>query len=174
MPPGNVIGRAAPIPMAVACAELSTQLQNAPGSVVPGRVCDPSPRVGESPAADPCQVLIRDPTPIKILSLGYWLQFYNDQPAAQLLLDGFKFEVKIPAPLRASHTFAYNLWSVRGLEDVVKRKIAKEVEAGRVVEPFAMPPLSNLQVSPLGLVPKKALGQFRLSPPVFSRRCFCK
>lgn len=49
-----------------------------------------------------------------------------------------------------------------GQEAVVRQKISKEVQAGRVVGPFASLPLPNLQVSPLGLVPKKVPGEFRL------------
>lgn len=48
------------------------------------------------------------------------------------------------------------------MEEVVRKKIAKEVEAGRVAGPFFEQLLPNLHVSPLGLVPKKVLGEFRL------------
>lgn len=41
-------------------------------------------------------------------------------------------------------------------------KINKAVVAGRVAGPCSVPPLPHLQVSPLGVVPKKAPGKFRL------------
>ena len=41
-------------------------------------------------------------------------------------------------------------------------KIQKELDAGRVAGPFDKPPLLNFQVSPLGLVPKKVPGEFRV------------
>ena len=41
-------------------------------------------------------------------------------------------------------------------------KIDKEVREGRVLGPFPEPPLATLRVSPLGVVPKKTPGQFRL------------
>ena len=44
------------------------------------------------------------------------------------------------------------------MERVVQEKIAKEVQEGRVFGPFTTPPL----VSPLGIVPKKTPGEFRL------------
>ncbi len=44
----------------------------------------------------------------------------------------------------------------------VRRKLGKEIEAGRVAGPFAERPLPRLQCSPIGLVPKKAPGEFRL------------
>lgn len=48
------------------------------------------------------------------------------------------------------------------MEDVVRAKITKEVKASRVVGPFLEPPVPNLQVSPLDVVPKKTPGEFRL------------
>lgn len=59
-------------------------------------------------------------------------------------------------------TRARNLRSVFGMEEVVRAKIAKEAQAGRVLGPFSSLPLPNLQISPLGVVPKKAPGEFRL------------
>lgn len=57
---------------------------------------------------------------------------------------------------------APNLPSVRGMEAVVRQKIAKECKEGSVLGPFAEPPLPDLRVSPLGVVPKKAPGDYRL------------
>lgn len=51
---------------------------------------------------------------------------------------------------------------MRGLEEVVCQKIGKEVQAGRVAGPFAQTSLPNLQLSPLGVVPKKAPEEFRI------------
>ena len=42
------------------------------------------------------------------------------------------------------------------------QKIQAEIDAGRVQGPFNQPPLPNLALSPIGLVPKKILGEFRL------------
>ena len=44
----------------------------------------------------------------------------------------------------------------------LKMKIQKELDAGRVAGPFDKLPLPNFQVSPLGLVPKKVPGEFRV------------
>ena len=44
----------------------------------------------------------------------------------------------------------------------MRQKIKAVVEAGRVTGPFDFRPLPNLRVSPLGLVPKKEPGQYRL------------
>ena len=78
------------------------------------------------------------------------------------MLEGFKKGFRIPALGERTVIFAQNLRSVHGMEAVVKDKIAKEVQEARVLGPFAMAPLETLQVSPLGIVPKKAQGEFRL------------
>ena len=40
--------------------------------------------------------------------------------------------------------------------------LAKECEAGHTAGPFATPPFDNMHVSPLGVVPKKEPGNWRL------------
>ena len=44
----------------------------------------------------------------------------------------------------------------------VTDKFNKEVLSGRIIGPFDTPPFENFRISPLGLVPKKAPGEFRL------------
>ena len=46
--------------------------------------------------------------------------------------------------------------------DIVDDKLAKEITAGRIAGPFSSPPLEDFRVSPLGVVPKKSPGEFRL------------
>lgn len=46
--------------------------------------------------------------------------------------------------------------------EVVSEKLRKEVALGRMGGPFSVAPLDNLVVSPLGVVPKKEPGKFRL------------
>ncbi|KAJ1154308.1 hypothetical protein NDU88_007061 [Pleurodeles waltl] len=45
---------------------------------------------------------------------------------------------------------------------VVQEKLEKERQLGRVAGPFTQPPLPNFIVSPLGIVPKKEQGKYRL------------
>ena len=42
----------------------------------------------------------------------------------------------------------------------VTDKLNKEVLSGGTIGPFDRPPFENFQISPLGLVPKKAPGEF--------------
>lgn len=57
---------------------------------------------------------------------------------------------------------AHNLQYVVGMEEMVHKKIEKKVKAGHVAGPFPKSPISNLQISSLGVVPKKKPGEYRL------------
>lgn len=48
------------------------------------------------------------------------------------------------------------------MEDVVCLKIEKQVKAGHVVGSFTQSPIKNLQISPLGVMPKKAPVEYML------------
>ena len=52
--------------------------------------------------------------------------------------------------------------SARQQPDVVDQKLAKELEAHRLVGSFDTPPFPVFRVSPLGIVPQKTPGEFRL------------
>ena len=51
---------------------------------------------------------------------------------------------------------------------ILKQKNQVEIDAWRVAGPFKDPPFPNLQVSPLGLVSKKAVGELSHSAFVFT------
>lgn len=44
----------------------------------------------------------------------------------------------------------------------MRGKLRKEIELGQISGPHVQLPLPNLQISPLGIVSKKAQGEFRL------------
>ncbi len=46
--------------------------------------------------------------------------------------------------------------------DVIRAKLRKELEAGRISGPFRVPPFPAFRTSPLGVVPKKNPSEFRL------------
>lgn len=46
--------------------------------------------------------------------------------------------------------------------EVVDAKITKEIEAGRIARPFRNRPFFPFRISPLGVIPKKTPGEFRL------------
>lgn len=57
---------------------------------------------------------------------------------------------------------APNLLSAIQNPKVVSAKLSKELDAHRLVGPFSSPPFPIFRISPLGLVPKKVEGEFRL------------
>lgn len=100
-------------------------------------------------------------SPINVQMLSQYLKGYNQQEA-NFLLEGFTkgFRIHYEGP-RVSLD-SKNLKSLNQNPDIVKQKIGKEVQAGRVAGPFFQRPFHNFRVSPIGLVPKKSPGEFRL------------
>jgi hypothetical protein len=70
-------------------------------------------------------------------------------------LDGFTYGFKIPFQGERKYRIHENLISAKQSMKTLTDKITKEVLAGRVVGPFQSPPFTNIQISPLGLLPKK-------------------
>lgn len=91
-----------------------------------------------------------------------WLDRYVRRGDAILLAAGFQWGFRIPFRPRGRGEVHGNLRSVAANPGVALQKIRKEVELGRMAGPFAAPPLEDLRVSPLGVVPKKEPGKFRL------------
>ena len=54
------------------------------------------------------------------------------------------------------------LLSAKQNPDIVDIKLAKELGKGRIAGPFSVEPFVHFKISPIGLVPKKVQGQFRL------------
>ena len=71
-----------------------------------------------------------------------------------MLLSGFSegFRLQYTGP-RVS-VFAKNLVSAENFKSETRNKLQKEVDLGRILGPFLEKPISNLRVSPIGLVPK--------------------
>lgn len=92
-------------------------------------------------------------SPIDANQLSAYLQGY-DPTLSKFLVEGSKFGFKIPFQGTRQFRFSENLSSLKGNEFVLWQTINKELELGRVAGPFASIPFPNLQVSPLGLVPK--------------------
>ena len=92
--------------------------------------------------------------------LRQWLTQYPDKAAAALLLKGF------------SQGFSLEYLGARELRDseclpsaarqpmVVREKLRKEIDMGRMAGPFTVHALPRLQRSPIGLVPKSEPNSF--------------
>lgn len=78
------------------------------------------------------------------------------------MIEGFLQGFKIPYTGERRFSLPQNLSSIIGKEEIVQNKIDKEIEAKRVSGPFLSLPFPTIQVSPLGLIPKKAPNDFRL------------
>ena len=101
------------------------------------------------------------PTPIKVEVLEKWLNGYN-QMDSYILFNGFKYGFRLNYEGIRKERFSKNLKSAAQYESVVQDKIDKEIKAGRVAGPFNQVPLPHLQISPIGIVPKKSPGENRL------------
>lgn len=93
--------------------------------------------------------------------LNFLLDGYP-QSTVQFLINGFTQGFSINCLSRLPDVPSKNLISAIQHPDVVDAKLAKEIEAGRLAGPFLSPPFTNFRVSPLGVVPKKVPGEFRL------------
>lgn len=100
-------------------------------------------------------------SPINIQALESWLDIYNSKDA-QLLSDGFKEGFKINYTGPRQSRLSKNLKSIDQLPHIAQQKIQKEIDAGRVAGPFTVKPFKNMQISPIGIVPKKNPGEYRL------------
>lgn len=101
------------------------------------------------------------PTPIRISVLKEWLEI-SSYPDANILLSGFQDGFRLCYNGPRHSRIARNLKSITKYPGVALQKIDKELKLGRIAGPFVKEPFDNFQSSPIGLVPKKAEGEFRL------------
>lgn len=88
------------------------------------------------------------------------VDLYPNRKATRYLWDGFPLGFRIPVSFTPSSGNPPNQKSVKDMPEIAKKKIFKEIAAGRVAGPFMEPPFEGLHISPLGIVPKKAPGEF--------------
>ena len=98
-------------------------------------------------------------TPIQVDEFVKWIKGFKFQDyLIQGLQEGFRIGFEGPRFFRES----YNLKSCGELPQVISEKIAAELALGRIQGPFDKQPFPNLQVSPIGCVPKKKPGEYRI------------
>jgi hypothetical protein len=88
------------------------------------------------------------PTPINPNKLENFLKDYDQNSRSMLS--------------KVERVVAPNHRSARDNPDIVEAKLDKEIHKGRIKGPFDVRPFKTFVCSPLGLVPKKEAGQFRL------------
>ncbi|XP_063790754.1 uncharacterized protein LOC134945420 [Pseudophryne corroboree] len=136
----------------VGCAEQVTRPRNAPRRQAVSLPLPPRPVELASKAF----------SPIIVPELQRWLSLYPDEAAASFLLEGFQHGFRLPIPDSVYVVARQNLRSAREFPQEVRRKVDGEIGLGRMAGPYALSPLPSLCISPVGVVPKKAIGKFRL------------
>ena len=93
--------------------------------------------------------------------LSFLLKGYTHS-TVEFLISGFTHGFPIHFQGERQSRKAKNLLSALDNPAAVVSKLRKELEAQRLAGPFKSPPLSIFWISPLGVVPKKVPGEFRL------------
>ena len=104
----------------------------------------------------------RAPTPINGEMLAPFLKRYPKTLDAQFLRNGFQQGFRIGYKGQRVTVMSKNLKSAYELKDVLLNKLKGEIALGRIVGPFDAPPFPNFRCSPVGLVPKRNPGEYRM------------
>lgn len=100
-------------------------------------------------------------SPINAAALAQLLQGY-DTDKVEFLVDGFTNGFRFHFEGDISGRSCNNLKSASEMPDIIDKKLHAELKASRVAGPFPHQPFKNFHASPLGVVPKKEPGKFRL------------
>ena len=111
--------------------------------------------------ADGIPIYTLGSTPIKSHVVNAYVESYPNKQDGLILANGFQFGFSLQYSGPRTPREANNLKSANQAPHILRQKIDQEVSLNRVAGPFSRPPFPTLQVSPLGLVPKKD-GDFRV------------
>ena len=101
------------------------------------------------------------PTPVNSDRLQFFLSGYIPS-VVELLSNGFNYGFPLHYEGPQDSSCAKNLLSAIQNPEAVDAKLDKEIAAHRIAGPYSSPPFPHFRISPLGLVPKKKEGEFRL------------
>ena len=100
-------------------------------------------------------------TPIHVDALEDALHGHPDPSFVLKLCSDLRFGARLGYDGPRKSKFSKNLKSAIDNPTIVSNNLAKEVALGHTAGPFTNPPFANLQVSPIGIVPKKHSDKFR-------------
>ena len=102
-------------------------------------------------------------TPVRVDRFEQLLAGY-DRTLKQYLINGFRFGFRINFIGEITSFEAPNFKSALQNPDILFSKLSKELDAGRIAEPFKFDtaPFPVFRTSPVGIVPKKVPNEFRL------------
>ena len=116
---------------------------------------------GQGNAPSNLDILSLATTPIDLSVLEWELASYVS-PDRDCILDGLRMDFLCNTQALKLLLTQKNLKSANDMPHIVQNKIDKEILEGRVAVPFPERPIDTLRVSPIGLVPKKTPGEYRL------------
>ena len=136
-------------------------MQNTQAVTVPLRVSITVSEIKVQEAQLKFRVLHSKPvTPVRVDRLEFLLQWY-DEGLSQFLVNGFRYGFKVCFVGERLASESPNLKSALQQPEIVRTKLRKECDAGRIVGPFTTPPFLDFGTSLLGIVPKKDPSEFR-------------
>ena len=100
-------------------------------------------------------------TPIRVDALEGALCGHPNSSFVLKLCSDLRFGARLGYDGPRMSRFSKNLKSAIDNPNIVSTNLAKEVALGHTAGPFTNPPFANLQVSPIGIVPKKHSDKFR-------------
>ena len=122
----------------------------------------PPANLKHTPAKQAFQLSLHKPvTPVNVDRLNFLLSGY-DTSLRLYLVNGFTFGFRVGLDGERCALHSPNLKSALDQPQIVRTKLRKECEAGRLCGPFIFPPFPNFVSSPSGIVPKKNPSEFRL------------
>lgn len=90
--------------------------------------------------------------------MSIYLDKYPIRQVANEIFQGFTYGFMLNYQGPRIGVFSNNLLSADQLQAQLEDKICKEIREGRVMGPFSHPPMPNIHISPIGLVPKSSGG----------------
>lgn len=100
-------------------------------------------------------------TPVNADRLEECLSGYDPEKASYLV-NGFRHGFQFHFEGYTHQKFCNNLKSALEHPEIIDKKLGKELLASRIAGPFKIVPYDHFHISPLGVVPKKNPGEFRL------------